>query len=54
MQRLGLYARARGIGELFGDILAENTAMLALCREQGCNIVPATADTRLMRASLRI
>ncbi len=54
MQRLGTYARDRGIGELFGDILAENTKMLALCREQGCSIVPAAADRSLMRASLRI
>jgi len=36
MGRLVAYARSRGIGELFGDVLAENTAMLALCRDLGC------------------
>lgn len=33
MDRLLGYARERGIGEVFGDILAENTAMIALCRD---------------------
>jgi len=43
MDRLIAYARSRGIGELFGDLLAENTAMLALCRDLGCAI---TAPSR--------
>jgi acetyltransferase len=29
------YARARGIGTLFGEVLAENSAMLALARDLG-------------------
>lgn len=54
MQRLGDYARQRGIGELFGDILAENSGMLALCRELGCAISTSTHDKALMRAVLKI
>lgn len=53
MDRLIAYARARGIAELFGDILAENTAMLALCRDLACTVsapsrgvVHATLDLR--------
>jgi acetyltransferase len=54
MRRLGAYARDRGIGELFGDILAENTGMLALCREHGCHIEAASNDNTLMRATFRL
>jgi acetyltransferase len=35
MRRLIDYARSRGIGELFGDVLADNVVMLALCRSLG-------------------
>jgi acetyltransferase len=35
MRRLIEYARSRGIGELFGDVLADNVVMLALCRSLG-------------------
>ena len=31
MRRIIDYARGRGIGEIFGDVLCENTAMLRLC-----------------------
>lgn len=35
MQRIIAYARARGIGEIFGDVLVENHSMLNLCRQLG-------------------
>lgn len=35
MRRLIDYAKREGIGELWGQVLRENTAMLALCRELG-------------------
>ena len=54
MERIGSYARARGIGELWGDILAENATMLALCREMGCTLTRAPQDAGLMRATLRL
>jgi acetyltransferase len=35
MRRLIDYARGRGIGELWGDVLRDNVVMLALCRSLG-------------------
>lgn len=35
MQHLVAYARAEGLSELYGDVLAANTTMLKLCRELG-------------------
>jgi len=35
MQHLVGYARAEGLAELYGDVLAANTTMLKLCRELG-------------------
>ena len=35
MRRLIDYARERGIGEIFGHVLRENSAMLAICRSLG-------------------
>jgi acetyltransferase len=54
MQRLAAYARERGIGELWGDILRQNTTMLALCRELGCSVTPSPHDPSQVRATLRI
>jgi acetyltransferase len=44
------YARARGIGTLFGEVLAENTAMLALARDLGFSAEPA--DGGIVRVTL--
>jgi len=41
MQRMLDYAAARGIGEIFGDTLAENSKMLDLCRRFGFEITPS-------------
>jgi acetyltransferase len=54
MQRLIGFARKRGIGELWGDILAENSAMLSLCDEAGCAIAPSPVDPCLKRATIRL
>jgi acetyltransferase len=35
MQRIIAYARTRGIGEIFGDVLRENTRMLQTCEKLG-------------------
>jgi acetyltransferase len=53
MTRLIEYARARGLAELFGDILAENRAMLALCTELGFSIAP-TESPNVLRATLML
>jgi acetyltransferase len=31
MERIIAYAKGRGIGEIFGDVLRDNTTMLRLC-----------------------
>jgi len=50
MNRLIAYARARNIGQLFGDVLVENEPMLALCRELGFKI--STPSHGVIRATL--
>ena len=35
MRRIIEYARKRGIGEIFGDVLRENTRMLQMCKKLG-------------------
>ncbi len=44
MKRVIEYAKQYGVGEIYGDVLEENTMMLALCRELGfeINSVPGT------------
>lgn len=54
MSRLIGYARERGIGELWGDILADNAVMLSLCGEAGCAIAPSPLDPGLKRATIRL
>ena len=44
MQKIIAYAKARGLGEIFGDVLAENDTMLDLCRRLGFTIAPAATD----------
>jgi hypothetical protein len=52
MDRLITYARSRGIAEPFGDIFAENAAMLALCRDLG--YVITTASRGVVDATLNL
>jgi acetyltransferase len=54
MQHLIAYARAEGLEELYGHVLAENTTMLAMCRELGFSVEPEPDDasTRRVRISL--
>jgi acetyltransferase len=51
MARLTQLARQRGIDELVGEVLPENTAMLQLCREFGFTIGIHPGDPRLRRIS---
>jgi acetyltransferase len=44
-------ARRRGIDELVGVVLAENAAMLRLCREVGFTVGFDTRDPKLRRVS---
>ncbi|TXL80289.1 bifunctional acetate--CoA ligase family protein/GNAT family N-acetyltransferase [Vineibacter terrae] len=51
MRRMIDYARERGIGEIFGDVLRENHPMLKLCRDLGFTAAP-TEDPTVVRMSL--
>jgi acetyltransferase len=44
MQMMIEYARAEGLGTIEGQVLSENTAMLAMCRELGFEIMPDPND----------
>jgi len=46
------YAKTRGIGELFGDVVEDNTMMLSLCRDFGCTVGPASQG--IVRVSLAL
>ena len=42
LQKLIAYARQRGVTEIWGDVLLENSNMLAVCREFGFTLLPTT------------
>ena len=48
------YARATGIRELFGTVLAENTTMLRMCRELGFSVAVDSDDPSVRNVVLRI
>jgi acetyltransferase len=50
MRRLIDYARSRGIGELYGDVLHDNVVMRALCRSLGFNEGPV--EDHIVRVTL--
>lgn len=53
MNRIIEYARERGLGELFGEVLAENEPMLQMCRELGFRIERA-AEPEIRRVVLSL
>src|SRR5262249_13150472 len=53
MQRILAYAAGRGIGEVFGHVLADNTIMLDLCRRLGFAIERSADDLGILRVSRR-
>jgi acetyltransferase len=54
MKRIIAYARTRKIGAIFGDVLQENTRMLALCRELGFTIEDIHVEAGIVRATLEL
>jgi acetyltransferase len=50
LRRMLDYAKERGIGEVFGDILAENTLMIALCRDLGFSLSQLPESGGILRA----
>jgi acetyltransferase len=51
MRRILQYAASRGIGEIYGTVLAENKAMLALCRDLGFHLSYETEEPGIVRVS---
>lgn len=54
LNRLIDFARERGVGELYGDILTENTAMKTVVEELGFRIQPLEETTAIQRATRRL
>jgi acetyltransferase len=54
MKRLITIAVQRGLGELVGEVLPENRAMLAMCRELGFDATADPHDRALIRVSKRL
>ena len=52
MRRMIAYAADRGIGTLYGDVLAENRAMLALTAKLGFSRETAPEDGKVVRTAL--
>jgi len=47
------YARAEGIAKVEGQVLRENTTMLAMCAELGFTITPDLSDSSLFLVEFR-
>ncbi|MBM3521865.1 MAG: GNAT family N-acetyltransferase, partial [Alphaproteobacteria bacterium] len=54
MDRIITHARGRGVGEIVGDILRENTGMLALARDLGFELADDPDGPEIMRARLTL
>jgi len=52
MRRMIEYARGRGIGEVYGDVLRDNTTMRKLCRALGFRESTSAQDPTVVRVSL--
>ena len=55
MQLIIEYARVEGLKTIEGQVLSENTAMLAMCKELGFDIAldPRDPDTYLVKLAIR-
>ncbi|MBN2808396.1 MAG: bifunctional acetate--CoA ligase family protein/GNAT family N-acetyltransferase [Deltaproteobacteria bacterium] len=54
LRRIIDYAKARGIGELYGDVLADNRTMLKLCEVMGFTRSRSPEDFSIMRVTLKL
>jgi acetyltransferase len=54
MVRILDYAKARGVGEVFGEVLRENLAMTELCRGLGFRLAASPEAPELVHASLAL
>ena len=54
MRRIIDYARSRGIGEIYGDVLHENRAMLKLCRAMGFSQARVPGEPGIVKVTLKL
>ena len=54
MQHLIDYAKAEGLKELYGSVLADNSTMLRMCREIGFTIGSEPGDESIRRVVLKL
>jgi acetyltransferase len=54
LQRLAAHARRRGIGELYGLVLADNPAMRGLCRKAGFTEQTVPEEANVVRVGLKL
>jgi acetyltransferase len=52
LDRIVKHARRRGIGEVWGDVMSENAAMLDLCRRLGFTVALSPEDPATTRATI--
>ena len=52
MRRIIAYARSRGIGEIFGEVLAQNHSMLSLCQQLGFRLETNPHDQSVVTVRL--
>jgi acetyltransferase len=52
LEKLVLYARSRGIRELTGDVLSENTVMLKLCSDLGFELKKDSNSSEIVKTRL--
>ncbi|HNP37548.1 MAG TPA: bifunctional acetate--CoA ligase family protein/GNAT family N-acetyltransferase [Woeseiaceae bacterium] len=54
LRRVIEYARERGIGEIFGDVLHDNERMLKLCKKLGFSSSRKSGQANVVRVSLKL
>jgi acetyltransferase len=54
MAKLIAVARSRGLGRIYGDVLATNRPMLAFCRQLGFALARVPEDLTITRATLAL
>jgi acetyltransferase len=52
MKKIIAYARQQGIGEIYGEVLAENSAMLGICRKLGFSLKRDPEEPGVVHVSL--
>jgi len=54
MDRIIRYARERGVGEIYGEVLTDNHRMLHLCRELGFHEQVAAHEPGVLHVTLKL